>query len=281
MIRTMFLAAVVAASTAWAQEGEGGPLVTRCTVGSTTVQIELRDTGDGLGTRTVHVVRKGQTDLEVKFEEAAVRSFVSPGKGKSACEKTVAVSSGDALLIGLAEEGHPYNPFLVSFVYVAGRHEAGWRRRNKEQDRIAPESEGKVAFTKDGFCLPTRLLGEADVGICRDEECGRTHNANITLINTGMPFDVYRCFQISGESGRVSVDGERTWKAAWPELKSVLKAKEAFERAFEFNGIQYGQTGALRAKLADGRTCLFPSAPEARPPSEPDAWICPGDKKAK
>lgn len=252
----------------------------RCRVGDTEVEVELRDTGDGLGTRTVHLSRKGSQALEVKFEEPAVRTFFAPPRGKGACDKTLAVQAGDTLLVALSEDGHPANPFLVLFAYAADRHEIVWKRRNRDQDRIAPDSQGRVALTgKDAFCQPTRLLGEADVGVC-NEECGRTHGGRITLVTTGLPFDVYRCYRASGGSGVVSVDPERTWKAAWPELKRVFGTRGAFETGFGFSGSEYALTRALKATLADGRVCAYPTSGEQQP-EDLEAWICSGGKKGK
>lgn len=270
---------LVLAAPGFARAQEGATSA-RCKLDGPEVQIELRDSGDGLGSSTVHLVRKGQPDLEVKFDEPAVRSMLAPGKLKGACDKTLAVQSGDTLLVALSEEGHPANPFLVLFTYSASRHEISWKRRDRDRDRISPESQGKVVLLgKDGFCQPTRLLGEADVGIC-NEECGNTHGGRITLVSTGLPFDVYRCFQLSGSSAVATVDPERTWKGAWPELKRVFGTREAFERAFGFSGTDYAMTRALKANLADGRICAFPSNGE-KPPDDLGAWICPGGKKVK
>jgi hypothetical protein len=270
---------LVLAVPGWAAAQEGATSA-RCKLDGTEVQVELRDSGDGLGSSTVHLVRKGSPELEVKFEEPAVRSLLAPGKLKGACDKTLAVYSGDTLLVALSEEGHPANPFLLLFTYSVSRHEISWKRRNRDQDRISPESQSKVALVgKEGFCQPTRLLGEADVGIC-NEDCGNTKGARIALISTGLPFDVYRCFQLSGGSAVATVDPERTWKGAWPELKRVFGTRENFERAFGFSGIEYAMTRALKANLSDGRICAYPTSGE-KPPDDLEAWICPGGKKAK
>lgn len=271
------LAWLAAPATAAAQ---GEAARARCRVGETEVQVELRETSDGLGAHTVHLVRKGTQDLEVKFEEAAARTFFAPPKGKGACDATVAVQSGDTLLVALSEDGHPANPFLVMFAYAAGRHEIVWKRRSRDHDRIAPDSQGKLVLTgKDAFCQPTRLLGEADVGVC-NEGCGRTHGGTITLVTTGLPFDVYRCYRASGELGVVSVDPERTWKAAWPELRRVYATRGAFETGFGWSGTEYALTRALKATLADGRVCAYPTSGEKQP-DDLEAWTCSGGRKGK
>lgn len=278
-MRLVFLCVLAAPLVSWAQDEA---ISAKCQVGSVEVRVELRDNGDGLGSRTVHVGKKGSPEVEVKYPEAAVRGLLAPPRGgKSACDKTVGVVLGDTLLVALSEAGHPANPFMIFFTYSVGGHQVGWKRREPNADRISPDFEKKAAFTgKDGFCGPTRLLGEAEVGVC-NEDCGRTHGGTISLVSTALPFDVYRCFAVGGDSGVVSVDNDRTYKNAWPELKRIFPTRDAFETAFTFSGSDYGQVKWLKANLADGRVCAYPTEKEKQP-EDLEAWVCSGGgKKSK
>jgi hypothetical protein len=100
-------------------------------------------------------------------------------------------------------------------------------------------------------------------------------------VSTALPFEVYRCFKVGGDSGVVSVDNERTYKNAWPELRRIFPTREAFEAAFGFSGSDYGQVKWLKANLADGRVCAFATDKEKQP-DDLEAWVCSGGtRKAK
>jgi hypothetical protein len=279
--RWFFGALVVLAAPAWAQidEVDSSGTAAHCKIGENEVKVELRGSSDGVGNTTVFLVRPGKQDLEVKFEDDGKRRlFAPPAKAKSACDKTLGLLFGNTLLVVLAEDALPQNPFLVAFTYSASGDEVTWRRREPEKDRISPDASRRLAGTKDGFCMPTRLVSEADTGVCVDS-CGSTHGAMINSVRSTLAFDVIRCFKLKGDSVSVTVDTDATWKAAWPELKSAFGSKDAFERGFGFNGNDYEMYRALTAKLSNGKVCAYPSN-EARPPSDPDVWICP-EKKGK
>ena len=257
------IGATLAALLAAADGGSPSGSSTTCRVGRVEVRIELREVHRPLGGeafQAVHLVRPGKPDLRVPFTDDNARAWLAPRRGlANPCDKTLAMVKGDMLLVLLAEEGRPNADFAISFLYSASKHAIVWQRHDDEEDRVGGGTDDAELDPKLGLCISTAWIGEAANPVCLP--CEKTwRGVKIDSIWTGDAFTQVRCFQVDGERVTATLDPERTWARAGPQLKNAFESRQAFERGFwlQAGNTRYGKSHAQSVRLADGRVCAVP-----------------------